>query len=92
MATRGAAFEPPVDALERVAGASAALMLARAGEGGETLRDIFFHPRGEFGGGRGFALGSASFLWIMAGLFGYDTKWPKQHPPCKVIAPVVASW
>jgi len=24
----------------------------------------------------GLALGSASFLWIMAGLFGYDTKHP----------------
>ncbi len=24
----------------------------------------------------GLALGSASFLWIMAGIFGYDTKLP----------------
>ena len=28
----------------------------------------------------GLALGSASFLWIMAGFFGYDTKLPDPPP------------
>ncbi len=33
-----------------------------------------------FGLKAGLALGSASFLWIMAGLFGYDTKLPDAAP------------
>ena len=49
----GAAFEFFIDAFERVAGAQAALMLARKGEGGKTLGEIFLHPGGEFWGGGG---------------------------------------
>ena len=37
-------FEFLVDAFERITGAQAALVIAREGEGGEALRQIFFHP------------------------------------------------
>ena len=49
----GAAFEFFIDAFERVAGAQAALVLAREGESGKALREVFLHPGGEFGGGGG---------------------------------------
>lgn len=44
----GAAFEFLINAFERIAGPQAALMLAREGEGGKALRNIFFHPTGQF--------------------------------------------
>ena len=49
----GAAFEFFIDAFERVAGAQAALVLAREGESGKALREVFLHPSGEFGSGGG---------------------------------------
>ena len=49
----GAAFEFFIDAFERVAGAQAALVLAREGESGKALREVFLHPGGEFWGGGG---------------------------------------
>jgi glycoside/pentoside/hexuronide:cation symporter, GPH family len=33
----------------------------------------------------GLALGSASFLWIMAGFFNYDTKLPDAPRRCRAI-------
>ena len=42
----GAAFEIFIDAFEGVAGAQAALMLAREGKGRQALRYIFFQPGG----------------------------------------------
>ena len=42
----GTAFEFFIDAFERVAGAQAALVVAREGKGRQALRHIFFHPGG----------------------------------------------
>ena len=47
------AFEFHIDAFERIAGAQTALMGAGEGEDGKTLREVFFHPSGQFWGGGG---------------------------------------
>ena len=49
----GAAFEFLVDPFQRVAGAHFLLVGAGQGENREALREVFFQPRGEFGGAGG---------------------------------------
>jgi hypothetical protein len=46
----GAAFEFLVDPFQRFAGAHFLLVGAGQGENREALREVFFQPRGEFGG------------------------------------------
>jgi hypothetical protein len=49
----GAAFEFHVDAFQRIGSAHSFLMRGRQCKHGEALREVFFHPAGEFGGAFG---------------------------------------
>jgi hypothetical protein len=51
----GAAFDFLVDALDGVGGAQAPLMGRRQRKNGQALRQVFFHPGGEFRSGDGVA-------------------------------------
>ena len=51
----GAAFEFHIHPFQRVAGAQPALMRGRKSEDGQSLRQIFLHPGGQFGCGDGIS-------------------------------------